>query len=223
MEASSASSWWEGRPTASSSSTATTTLVVALILGFSLFNIDSSPIDLSNRVVLYQILCDRLIGEGDEAEAARGTCVDILEDDGIVNFSKFHEVLFELLRGQLEVEATYKDLALRVSELYGVLRVIAAAHSVLLHDLNVWVRLLDVLPIVCHHEVVVLMMATSTVSSMVVMVATTSHISTFTTALVVVSRFNIDAFVQDIVALSLVLPNDASLYLLGLVFVIETE
>ena len=185
MEAASAASRWEGRPSASASSatpaaTATTTsLVAALVLGFSLLDIDSSPINLRNGIVLDQILSDGLVREGDEAEAARGTGVDIFEDDGIMHLTKLHEVLLELLGGQLEVEAAHKDLALRVRELNGVLRVIAAAHPVLLHDLDVGVRLLDVLPVVGHHEVVVLMVATALVSPMVVsMVATaaTSHV-----------------------------------------------
>ena len=72
MEATTTSSWWEGRPTTTSSSSAaatTTTLVVALVLGFSLLDIDSSPINLSNWVVLNQILSNRLVGECNEAEA----------------------------------------------------------------------------------------------------------------------------------------------------------
>ena len=107
-----------------------------------------------------------------------------------MHLTKLHEVLFELLRGQLEVEAAHKDLALRVRELHGVLRVIAAAHPVLLHDLDVGVRLLDVLSVVCHHKVVVLMVTTTLVSPVVVpMVATAaaSHVAALATALVIVS------------------------------------
>ena len=198
MEAASAASRWEGRPSASASSatpaataTATTTsLVAALVLGFSLLDIDSSPINLRNGIVLDQILSDGLVREGDKAEAARRTGVDILEDDGIMHLTKLHEVLLELLGGQLEVEAAHKDLALRVRELHGVLRVIAAAHPVLLYDLDVGVRLLDVLPVVGHHEVVVLMVATALVSPMVISMAATaatSHVSALTAALVIIS------------------------------------
>ena len=143
-----------------------------------------------------------------------------------MHLTKLHEVLFELLRGQLEVEAAHKDLALRVRELHGVLRVIAAAHPVLLYDLDVGVRLLDVLPVVGHHEVVVLMVATALVSPMVVsMVATaaTSHVAALTAALVIVSRLNVDALVEDVVPFGLVLPDNASFDLLGLVLVIEAE
>lgn len=232
MEAASAASRWEGRPSASAPSAtpaataATTSLVAALVLGFSLLDIDSSPINLRNGIVLDKILCDGLVREGDEAEAARGTGVDIFEDDGIMHLTKLHEVLLELLGGQLEVEAAHKDLALRIRELNGVLRVIAAAHSVLLHDLDVGVRLLDLLPVVGHHEVVVLMVATALVSPMVVsMVATaaTSHVSALTAALVIVSRLNVDALVKDVVPFGLVLPDNASFDLLGLVLVIEAE
>ena len=195
MEAASAASRWEGRPSASASSatpatTATTSLVAALVLGLSLLDIDSSPINLRNGIVLDQILSDRLVCECDEAEAARRTGVNIFENDGIMHLTKLHEVLLELLGGQLEVKATHKDLALWVRELHGVFRVIAAAHPVLLYDLDIGVRLLDVLPVVGHHEVVVLMVTTALVSPMVVSMvatATPSYVAALTSALVIVS------------------------------------
>ena len=140
-----------------------------------------------------------------------------------MHFTKFHEVFFELFRSQLEVKATDKDLTLWIGELYRILWVITAAHTVLLHDLDVGVWLLDVLPIVCHHEVVVLMMVAATVASMVVMVAATSHVSTLTTTLVIIGRFDIDTLVENVVSLSLVLPNYASFDLLSFVLVIKTE
>ena len=128
VEATSAASRWEGRSAASSAAATpatttaaiatTTSLVAALVLGFSLLDIDSSPINLSNRVVLDQVLSNGLVGESDEAEAAGGPSVDIFEDDSIVHLPKLHEVLLELLRGQLEVEAAHEDLALWVRELH---------------------------------------------------------------------------------------------------------
>lgn len=49
--------WWEWNPT------------VALVLGLSLFDVDSASIDFCHGVVLYEVLCYRLIGESDEAKS----------------------------------------------------------------------------------------------------------------------------------------------------------
>jgi len=99
-----ASTGWEGRSAtraataASFAAAATTTLlVVTLILGFGFLNIHTPAVDLSNWVVLNKILGDGLVGEGNEAETARRTGVDVLKDDGIVNLAKLHEVLLQLL------------------------------------------------------------------------------------------------------------------------------
>ena len=116
MEAATASTRREGRPT-TASSIATSTLVIALILWLGLLDINSATIDLGNWIVLDKVLSDRLVSEGHKAEATGRTSVDVLENDGVVHLAELHEVLLELLAGQLEVEATNEDFALRVGEL----------------------------------------------------------------------------------------------------------
>lgn len=143
-----------------------------------------------------------------------------------MHLPKLHEVFLELLRGQFKVEAADEDFTLRVGELDAVFRVIAASHAVFLDDLHVRIRLLNLLPIVGHHEVVVLVMATASVASMVVMAtaaATSAHIAAITATLVVISRLDINSFVEDPVALRLVLANDTSFDLLCLVLVVEAQ
>lgn len=221
----------EGRAAAAPSpvAAAIATLVIALILGLRLFDIDSTAVDLRHRVVLDQVLRHRLVREGHEAEAAGRTRVDVLEDDCVVHLSELHEVLLELLASQLEVEPAHEDLALGVGELDTVLRVVTATDSVLLHDLDVWVGLLDVLAVVSHHEVVVLVVATLATAAMtptmLVLVAATAHIAAAVASatLMVICRFDIDAFLEDPVALRLVLPYDRALDLLRFALVFEAQ
>ena len=136
-----------------------------------------------------------------------------------MDLSKLHEVLLQLLAGQLEVKSAYEDLAFRVSELDGVLRVITAANTAILVDyLHIWVWLLDVLSVVRHQEVVVVIITT-----MMVIVASTTHVTASFSALMIVCRLDINAFVKDVMTLCLVLADDAPLYLLGFIFVIEAQ
>ena len=205
--AASASPRWERNPT------------VALVLGLSLFNVDAAPVNFSDGVVLYEVLCYGLIRECDKAKATRGPSVYVLQYDGVVDLSKLHEVLLEFLTGQLEVKSTDEDLAFRVSELDGVLRVITTTNATILVDyLYIRVRLLNVLSIVSHQEVVVVVM-----TSMMVIVASTTHMTALSSALMVICRLDINAFVQDIMAVGLVLADNAPLYLLSLIFVIEAQ
>ena len=67
-------------------------------------------------------------------------------------------------------------------------------------------------------------MATASVASMVVMAAATStHIASIATALVVISRLDINSFVEDPVALRLVLTNDVPFDLLSLILIIKAQ
>jgi len=65
-----------------------------LVFGLSLLNVDSSAINLSHRIVLDQVLCDSLIIESDKAKASRLARVDIFQNDGIIDLTKLHKVLF---------------------------------------------------------------------------------------------------------------------------------
>lgn len=137
-----------------------------------------------------------------------------------MDLSKLHEVLLQLLAGQLEVKSAHEDLALWVSELDGVLRVITAANTAILVDyLHIWVGLLDVLSVVRHQEVVVVIITTM----MVIVASTTTHMTASFSALMIVCRLDINAFVKDVMTLGLVLADDAPLYLLGFIFIIEAQ
>ena len=134
-----------------------------------------------------------------------------------MDLAELHEVLLELLTGQLEVKSAHEDLAFRICELDGVLRVITTANTTILVDyLHIRVWLLDVLSIVGHQEVVVVV-----ITSMMVIVASTTHMTSFSSALMVVCRLDINAFVQDVMTVGLVLSYDAPLYLLSLILIIE--
>lgn len=137
-----------------------------------------------------------------------------------MHLTELHEVLLELLRCQLEIEAANKDLALWVGELYCVFGVIAPADTVLLNYLYVRIWLLNVLSIVRHHELVVRVVAAALVTPMVMAAA---HVSAIVAALVVIRRLDINALLKDPVAFRLVLIDDISFYLLGLLFVFKAE
>jgi len=195
MEASATASRWEGRPSTAASTTisisATTTLVAALVLRLGLLDIDAPAVNLSHGVILDKILSDRLVSEGHEAETTGRPSVDVFENNCVMNFTKLHKVLLKFLARQFEIESTDEDLALWIRELHGILWVIASSHTVLLNDLDVWVGLLDLLPIVSHHKVVVLVVAattTSIVASLVILATTTAtHLTTVASTLMIVS------------------------------------
>lgn len=133
-------------------------------------------------------------------------------------------MVLQLLARKFEVEATDENLALRVGKLHGVLRV-ATTHIVFLHDLAVGVRLLDLLPIVSHHEVVGLM-ATSLMVLIVAALSTTTSTAvatSLTAALVIVRRLHIHTLIHDVVPLRLVRRNDAAFGLHRLILIVEAE
>ncbi len=74
-------------------------------------------------------------------------------------------MILELFTCQLEVEASDKDLALRVGELDTVLGVVAACHVSFLLYLAVGVWFLDLLAVVVDHKVVVLVVASVIIST----------------------------------------------------------
>ena len=116
---------WSAVAATSSTTTGTATTssrwISALVFWFSLFDINSAPVDLCNRVIFNQILSNSFCSESNKAEATRRSSVDILQDYGVLDFTKLVEVLFKLLTGEFKVEATNKNLALRVSELDSIL------------------------------------------------------------------------------------------------------
>lgn len=106
--------------TASTTST-TTRWISALVFWFSLFDINSAPVDLCNRVIFNQILCNGFCSESNKTEASRRSSVDILQDYRILDVAELIKVVFELLTGKLEIETAHENLAFRVSEFYSVL------------------------------------------------------------------------------------------------------
>ena len=93
-------------------------------------------------------------------------------------------MLFQLVTGELEVEASNEDLALGVGEFDPFFRVITVHHAVLLDDLHVRIGLLDVLSIV-HHEVAAVHLTTTPV--VVILAAPASHVvAPFSPALMIV-------------------------------------
>lgn len=89
---------------------------IASSLDNRLLYVNSAIVDLGNRMIFDQIVSNVFLFKTDEAKPSGRASVDILKDDGIHDLTKLVEVFFELLVSQLEVEATYKDLGLRVTE-----------------------------------------------------------------------------------------------------------
>lgn len=87
-------------------------------------------------------------------------------------------MVFELLTGKLEVETAHENLAFRVGEFHSVLR-ITATDIIFLNNLAVWVRFLNLLPIVAYHKVIIMVMAA-------VMVVTDATVSSICATLVIV-------------------------------------
>ena len=116
---------WSAVAATSSTTTGTATTssrwISALVFWFSLFDINSAPVDLCNRVIFNQILSNSFCSESNKAEATRRSSVDILQDYRILDIAELIEVVFELLTGKLEVETAHENLAFRVSEFYSVL------------------------------------------------------------------------------------------------------
>ena len=189
-----------------------------LVLGLSLLDVDTSAVDLRDRAVLDEVLSDLLVGKCDKAEPSRRTRVNIFQNYRIMHLAELLEVLLQLLTCQFEVEATHEDLALGVGELDTVLGVITRTHGFLLHDGDVGVWLLDLLPTVRHHEIVVL------VAAMVVTAAAATHVTaSITPTLVVICRLHVDSLLKDEVTLDLVLVDDLSLNLLRFILIVEAE
>lgn len=85
-----------------------------------------------------------LLFKRNEAEAATGPRVDILEDDCIDYLPKLVEMFFQLLISEFEVKTSNEDFALRVSELDIVFALSGLRILCLANDVGV--RLLDLLP-----------------------------------------------------------------------------
>jgi len=138
-----------------------------------------------------------------------------------MDLSELHEMFFEFLAGQFEIKSSNEYLALRIGEFYAVFGIVATTHAILLHHLYVGVWLLDMLAIVGHHEVIVIVV-TSVMATLVT--AATSHLAALASALMIVSRFDINAFIENAVTFGrLVLSNDASLDILCFIFVVEAK
>jgi hypothetical protein len=191
----------------------------SLVLWLGLFNIDSASIDLGYRIVLDKVLGNAFMCEGNEAETTGRSRIDIFQDNCIIHLTELHKVVLELFTGELEVQASNKDLAFGVDEL-DIFGVIAAGHVAFLLDLAVRVWLLDVLTVVINHKIVALLVTT-------VVVSATPHVTaTFILAVMVIGRFDIDSLLHDVMATFLLVVidiDDPSFDLLSLILAIKAK
>ena len=130
--------------------------------------------------------------------------VDVFENDCVHNFTKLTKVFFELFVCQFEVETTYKNLRLRISEFDRVFSVQRAIRQLFLFTKNVRIRLLDLLTLLCHDDLVSLVRLQR------------GLVSTF---LIIIGGFHVDALLHnEVPRLSILLQNplfgiDGSLFI----------
>ena len=61
------------------------------------------------------------------------------------------------------------------------------------------------------------------ITTMMVIVASTTHMTALSSTLMVVCRFDVNAFIQYVMTITLVLAYDTALYLLGFIFIIKAQ
>ena len=197
-------------------STICTWCAVILVLGFCFFNVNLTTIYLCQRVVLYEVLRHAFACKSHKTETSRRSCVNIFEDDGVLNFTKFHKVVLEFFTSELKVQAADEYLTLWVGELDSILGV-TSIHVIFLYNLAVGVWFLDLLAIVAHHKVVMM-------AGTLILVAVTA-MAAITTTLMVVSRLHVHALVHDVVSVAVLFVslNYSAFSLQGLILVGEAK
>jgi hypothetical protein len=110
-------------------------------------DVDPSVVDLCEWVVAHQVVRNFFLLEVDESEASALSREDILQDDGVHNFTKLAEVLLQLLIRQFEVEATDENFRIWVLKLdfFSALRVVLRNSALFLFTNHIRVRFLDLL------------------------------------------------------------------------------
>lgn len=94
--------------------------LVSSLLHLSLFYVDSSSVNLSDRVVPNEIFSDVFFTETNKAKASRLPSINVFENDCVNNFSKLTKMFFQLFICQFKVESANKNFRLGIGELDGV-------------------------------------------------------------------------------------------------------
>lgn len=180
---------------------------VPSVFNYSLLNVDSTIVDLSYRMVPYQIISNMFLFKAHEAEASALSCIDVFQNDRIYDFSELIEVLFQLFVGEFEVKASDENFRLWILELN--LLTSFVVFDVLLFTYYVGIGFLDLLAACCCNRLISL-----------VRLQTVLACSSF---LVVVRRFYIDSFFEYEMTCAFVLIYDCLFLLLGLLFISEAQ
>lgn len=124
------------------------------LLGLCLLNVDTPSVDLSNLLVLNQVLGNRFLFEGDESEPTRLARVNVIQNNRVLDLAELAEVLFQAFLCQFKVQTAHENLTLRVCKrnfviltfwVVGVTALVVALAFVV--DDHVRIRLLNLLSV----------------------------------------------------------------------------